>query len=125
MNIDIRFDKTGKSIPSYNGKDITMDDSPYMIFLSTVGMCSAVYVRAFLNQRNMSLQGITLTQKIGHNPATNMVEDMGIKVNLNEDFPTKYNRAIKMVVDQCPVKKHLVTPPSVSVTTNIDVLADV
>ena len=124
MNIEIRFDKTGKIIPSYNGRDITMDDSPYMIFLSTVGMCSAVYVRAFLNQRNMSLEGVTLTQKIAHNPATNMVEDMGIKVNLNEDFPAKYNRAIKLVVDQCPVKQHLVTPPSVTVTTNFDVLAD-
>ena len=86
MNIEIRFDKTGKIIASFNGRDITMEDSPYVIFLSTVGMCSAVYVRAFLNQRNMSLEGVTLTQKIGHNPATNMVEDMGIKVNLNEDF---------------------------------------
>ena len=43
----------------------------------------------------------------------------------HENFPTKYNRAIKMVVDQCPVKQHLVTPPSVTVTTNFDVLADV
>lgn len=121
MDINIRFDSTGKIIPSYNGKEITMEDSPYMIFLSTVGMCSAVYVRAFFSQRNMSLENVRLTQKIKYNQMTNMVEHMEIAVDLPEVFPSKYNKAIKLVVDQCPVKKHLVTPPSVSVSTNLDV----
>jgi len=125
MNIEIRFDKKGKIIPSYKGNDITMEDSPYMIFLSTVGMCSAVYVRAFLNQRNISLEGVSLTQKIEHNPATNMVEDVGVIVNLSQEFPSKYNNAIKSVIHQCPVKKHLVTPPSISVNTSFDLAIEV
>jgi len=120
MNIDIKYDQTGKIIPAYNGKEITMDDSPYMIFLATTGMCSAVYVRAFFNQRNMSLDNVTLTQIITYNQSTNMVDQMEVKLNLPEDFPTKYNKAIKAVVDQCPVKKHLVSPPSIVVTTTFD-----
>jgi ribosomal protein S12 methylthiotransferase accessory factor len=121
MNINIRFNENGKIIPSFNGKEITMDESPYMIYLATTGMCSAVYVRAFLNQRGMSLENVSLTQLITYNRTTNMVEKMNVKVDLPDTFPTKYNKAIKAVVDQCPVKKHMVTPPAVSVTTNLDV----
>ncbi|MEN8123933.1 MAG: OsmC family protein [Bacteroidota bacterium] len=121
MNIDIRFDNSGKIIPSYGGKEITMDDSPYMIFLATAGMCSAVYVRAFMTQRGMSLEGVTLIQKMNYNRMTNMIEEMEILVDLPEAFPTKYNKAIKAVVDQCPVKQHFVKPPLVKVTTNLDV----
>jgi len=121
MNIDIRFNENGKIVPSFDGKEITMDESPYMIYLATTGMCSAVYVRAFLNQRGMSLENVSLTQFITYNRTTNMVEKMNVKVDLPDTFPTKYNKAIKAVVDQCPVKKHMVTPPAVSVTTNLDV----
>lgn len=121
MNIDIRFSETGKIIPSFNGKEITMDESPYMIYLATTGMCSAVYVRAFLTQRGMSLESVSLTQVITYNRVTNMVERMNVKVDLPETFPTKYNKAIKAVVDQCPVKKHMVSPPEVLVSTNLDV----
>jgi ribosomal protein S12 methylthiotransferase accessory factor len=121
MNIDIRFSETGKIIPSFNGKEITMNESPYMIYLATTGMCSAVYVKAFLTQRGMSLESVSLTQVITYNRITNMVERMNVKVELPETFPTKYNKAIKAVVDQCPVKKHMVSPPEVLVSTNLDV----
>lgn len=124
MHIDIRFNESGKIIPSYKGKEITMDDSPYMIYLATTGMCSAVYVRAFFNQREMPLEGVKLTQIITYNRTTNMVENMEIKVDLPNTFPTKYNKAIKAVVDQCPVKKHMVTPPTVSVSTNLDIAVE-
>ena len=124
MNIDISFDNTGKIIPSFNGNEITMDESPYMIYLATTGMCSAVYVRAFLTQRGMSLEGVTLTQIMDYNRMTNMIESIEVKVDLPDTFPTKYNKAIKATVDQCPVKKHMVTPPTVTVTTNLDVEVD-
>jgi len=87
-------------------------------------MCSAVYVRAFFNQREMPLEGVKLTQIITYNRTTNMVENMEIKVDLPNTFPTKYNKAIKAVVDQCPVKKHMVTPPTVSVSTNLDIAVE-
>jgi putative redox protein len=119
MNISIRFNTEGKIIASYKGKDITMDDSPYMIYLSTVGMCSAVYVRAFFNQRNFDLSQVTLDQEISYNDETKMVENIEILVNLPSDFPEKYKNAIKAVVDQCPVKKHFVNPPAVGVTAKL------
>ncbi len=121
MDIDIRFDNNGKIIATYGGREITMDDLPYMVFLATAGMCSAVYVRAFMTQRGMSLKEVSLTQKMKYNQMTNMIEEMEILVNLPEAFPTKYNKAIKATVDQCPVKQHFVKPPLVTVTTNLDI----
>lgn len=120
MNIDVTFDNNGKIIASYGGKEITMDESPYMIFLATAGMCSAVYVRAFMTQRGMSLEGVSLTQKMNYNRMTNMIEDIEIVVNLPKTFPTKYSKAIIAVVNQCPVKQHFITPPKMEVVTNID-----
>lgn len=119
MNISIQFNTEGKIIASYKGKEITMEDSPYMIYLATVGMCSAVYVRAFFNQRNFDLSQVSLDQQISYNDETKMVENIEIHVNLPADFPAKYQNAIKAVVDQCPVKKHFVNPPAVGVSANI------
>lgn len=122
MEIIITFDKAGKIVPSINGNKITMNESPYLLFLATAGMCSAVYVRAFLNQRDFTLEGVSLTQKMNYNQATNMVEHIDILVNLPKSFPDKYVSAIKNVVNQCPVKKHLETPPTMAITTNLDSL---
>ncbi|MFD1314686.1 OsmC family protein [Namhaeicola litoreus] len=120
MKIEVQFDQTANIIASYKGKEIGMTDSPYMIYLATVGMCSAVYVRAFLQQRNMSLAGVTLDELIKYNQEENRVEHIEIQVNLPAGFPAKYERAIKTVVDQCPVKKHFVLPPTVSVVANLE-----
>ncbi len=120
MDIIVTFDKQGKIVPTINGNEITMNESPYLIFLATAGMCSAVYVRAFLHQRDFSLEGVSLIQKMTYNQGTNMVEKMEILVNLPESFPTKYISAIKNVVGQCPVKKHFETPPAMEVITNLD-----
>ncbi|MDP3353488.1 MAG: OsmC family protein [Flavobacteriaceae bacterium] len=120
MEIIITFDNTGRIVPKINGNEITMNESPYLIFLATAGMCSAVYVRAFLNQRDMSLEGVSLTQKMNYNQQTNMVEGINILVNLPNSFPSKYVSAIKHVVGQCPVKKHFETPPTMEVITNLD-----
>ncbi|MDP2087824.1 MAG: OsmC family protein [Flavobacteriaceae bacterium] len=120
MDIVVKFNQFGGIVPSINGNEITMNESPYLIFLATAGMCSAVYVRAFLQQRDMSLEGVSLTQQMKYNQQTNMVEGITILVNLPKSFPEKYNSAIKNVVAQCPVKKHFETPPTMEVITNLD-----
>lgn len=120
MNIEIGFDSYGRIVPTINGNEISMNESPYLIFLATAGMCSAVYVRAFMQQRDLPLAGVTLTQRMDYNQATNMVEKIDIQVNLTDAFPAKYVSAIKHVVSQCPVKKHFETPPTMVVVTNLD-----
>jgi ribosomal protein S12 methylthiotransferase accessory factor len=120
MEIEIKFDESGRIVPYMNGGEITMNVSPFLIFLATAGMCSAVFVQAFMNQRGLSTDDVKIIQKMNYDYATNQVLDIDIHVDLPEGFPEKYNSAIKRVVDQCPVKQHLLAPPSFNVITNID-----
>ena len=96
-----------------------MDVSPFIIFLATAGMCSAVFVQAFLHQRGMSTDGVKISQKMNYNPMTNHVGDIDIHINLPAGFPEKYQKAIVNVVNQCPVKQHLINPPTFNVIPNL------
>ena len=120
MDIEIKFDANGKIVPYIGGREITMNESPFLIFLATAGMCSAVYVQAFMQQRGMSLDEVKIIQRMDYNQMTNMVGKIDIMVDLPESFPAKYNNAIKNVIAQCPVKRHLADAPSFDVITNLD-----
>jgi ribosomal protein S12 methylthiotransferase accessory factor len=118
MNIDIKFEGE-RIVPYMHGQEITMDVSPFIIFLATAGMCSAVFVQAFLNQRGLSTEGIKITQQMNYNPMTNHVGDIDIHIVLPASFPEKYQKAIVNVVNQCPVKQHLINPPTFNVIPHL------
>ena len=118
MNIEIKFEN-GRIVPYIGTQEITMDVSPFLIFLATAGMCSAVFVQAFMQQRGLSLDGLRIIQKMNYDQFTNQVEDIDIHIELPSDFPEKYKVAIVNVVNQCPVKQHLLKPPSFNVVPSI------
>jgi ribosomal protein S12 methylthiotransferase accessory factor len=120
LNIDIRFGNNDRIVPYMNGNEITMEDSPFVVFLATAGMCSAVFVKAFAQQRGISFHDIVITQKMDYNQFTNHVSAIDIHLEFPDSFPSKYNNAIKNVVNQCPVKKHLLDVPTFEVITNLD-----
>jgi putative redox protein len=120
MEIQIKFDETGRIIPFMNGNEITMNESPFLIFLATAGMCSAVFVRSFMQQRGLPFQEVGITQKMNYNRMTNMVSDIDMVVDLPANFPEKYVGAIKNVIAQCPVKRHLAEPPTFNVIANLN-----
>ena len=119
MDIIIKFEANNRIVPYLNGSEITMNESPFLIFLATAGMCSAVFVRAFMQQRGLSYQDVNIVQRMNYNQSTNMVKDIDILVDLPEGFPEKYVGAIKNVIAQCPVKRHLAEPPTFNVVTNL------
>jgi putative redox protein len=114
MNIEIKFEN-GRIVPYLGQQEITMEVSPFLIFLATAGMCSAVFVQAFMSQRGMSLAGVKIIQKMNYNQFTNQVSDIDIHIDLPAGFPEKYKSAIVNVVNQCPVKQHLLQPPTFNV----------
>ncbi len=114
MNIEIKFENE-RIVPYLGQQEITMDVSPFLIFLATAGMCSAVFVKAFMAQRGMSTEGVKIIQKMNYDRFTNQVHDMDIHIDLPASFPEKYKKAIINVVDQCPVKQHLLQPPTFNV----------
>lgn len=120
MDIEIKYEENGRIAAYISGQEITMNESPFLIFLATAGMCSAVFVQAFIQQRGLSMDGVRIIQKMDYNQMTNMVGKIDIIIDLPESFPPKYNKAIKNVVNQCPVKRHLLEPPTFDVITNLD-----
>ncbi|MDO9595929.1 MAG: hypothetical protein Q7J19_13155, partial [Lutibacter sp.] len=90
MEIQIKFDENGRIVPFMNGNEITMNESPFLIFLATAGMCSAVFVRSFMQQRGLPFQDVGITQKMNYDRATNMVGDIDMVVDLPPNFPEKY-----------------------------------
>ncbi len=124
MEIQIKFDDNGRIIPFMNGNEITMNESPFLIFLATAGMCSAVFVRSFMQQRGLPFQEVGITQKMSYDRTTNMVGDIDMVVDLPPGFPEKYVSAIKNVIAQCPVKRHLAEPPTFNVIANLSAVSE-
>jgi len=118
MNIEIKFED-GRIVPYMGRQEITMEVSPFLIFLATAGMCSAVFVKAFMQQRGMAMDGVKIMQKMNYDQFNNQVTDIDIHLDLPADFPEKYKSAIVSVVNQCPVKQHLLNPPTFNVVPNI------
>lgn len=118
MNIEIKFED-GRIVPYLGTQEITMEVSPFLIFLATAGMCSAVFVEAFMNQRGIGTTGVKIIQKMNYDQFTNHVSDIDIHIDLPANFPEKYKAAIVNVVNQCPVKQHLLNPPTFNVIPTI------
>jgi len=91
--------------------------APFELFLASIGTCSGIFVKHFCASRGIDTDGIKLIQKHNFNPMTGMIEAIDIDVHLPEGFPEKYHSAIKKVVDQCAVKRHLMQPPQINVAT--------
>ncbi|MDO9276811.1 MAG: OsmC family protein [Lutibacter sp.] len=124
MEIQIKFDENGRIVPFMNGAEITMNESPFLIFLATAGMCSAVFVRSFMQQRGLPFQEVGITQKMNYDRTTNMVGNIDMVVDLPANFPEKYVSAIKNVIAQCPVKRHLAEPPTFNVIANLSAVSE-
>ena len=118
MEIEIKFEN-GRIVPYLGQQEITMDVSPFLIFLATAGMCSAVFVEAFMSQRGMALDVVKIIQRMDYDQFTNRVSDIDIHIDLPANFPEKYKSAIVNVVNQCPVKQHLLQPPTFNVIPSI------
>jgi ribosomal protein S12 methylthiotransferase accessory factor len=89
--------------------------TPFATFLSTIGTCAGIYVLGFCRQRGIPTDGIRLIQRIRTDPATRMVTDVEVTIELPAGFPEKYREAVVRAADQCAVKKHLEQPPAIRV----------
>jgi len=118
MTIDIKFAADGRIVPYLGHREITMDESPFLIFLATAGMSSAVYVKDFCTQKDIPFNLVKVSQIMEYEAKANLITAINIQLELGEDFPVKYKEALKNVVALCPIKKHLDTPPDFNVITD-------
>jgi putative redox protein len=93
--------------------------TPFLTFLSTIGTCAGIYVLGFCRQRGIPTEGIRLVERIGSDPQTGMVTNVGVTIELPEGFPAKYADAVVRAAEQCAVKKHFEHPPVISVESRL------
>ena len=126
MDIEVTFPGGARVDANYGPYTIATDQpplgggvgsapTPFALFLASIGTCAGIYVLGFLKQRGLSTEGVKLIQKVGRNPQTGMVEQVGIEIIVPEDFPPQYHSALIKTAELCAVKKHLDSPPQFDV----------
>lgn len=129
--IDVTFPKGKQVSANIKGFDLLTDQpvraggdgeaaSPFDFFLSSLATCAGFYAVSFCQAREIDTAGMTLELFREVNPETKLIENIQIKLNVPEGFPSKYEKAIIKAMDQCSVKKHLDNPPVIETITSLN-----
>ena len=92
--------------------------TPFALFLASIGTCAGIYALGFCRQRGLSTEGLRIIQKTNTDPASGMVNEVDLVIQLPGSFPEKYRAALINAVELCAVKKHLKHPPNFQITTS-------
>ena len=93
--------------------------TPFALFLASMGTCAGIYVLSFCQQRGLPADEITITQSMDMDPATHLISNVKLQINLPKGFPEKYTSALIRSAQLCAVKRHLENPPHFDITTVI------
>lgn len=125
MEIKITFPGGKKVNAEMNGIIIPTDQpvedggegsapSPFSYFLASLGTCAGIYVLSFCQQRNISTEGMSLTQQMefsSDGAGKKRLSRLTIDIMLPPGFPEKYRNAIVKTAELCTVKKVIMDPP--------------
>jgi len=130
MEIFITFPGNKKVNAEVNGMVIATDQpvtqggdgtapSPFVHFLASFGTCAGIYVLSFCQERKIPTENITLTQRLEYTTedGKSRLSMVHLDINVPQDFPEKYHKALIKVADQCAVKKAILHPPQFEIRT--------
>ncbi|BBO70164.1 osmotically inducible protein C [Desulfosarcina alkanivorans] len=128
MEMLIHFPGGKRVSSSYKGFTVETDQprseggegvapEPYDLFLSSMGTCAGVYIVYFCESRNIPTDGLSMTLRFERNASSHLVEKIAMEVHLPPGFPDKYRKAVVRAAQMCTVKRTLVHPPEIEVTT--------
>ncbi len=129
MEMQIHFPGGKRVTSTYKGFTVETDQpkseggndsapEPYDLFLSSIGTCAGVYIVYFCESRDIPTEDITMTLCFERNESSHLMEKITIDVKLPPGFPQKYKKAVIRAAQMCTVKRNLVHPPEILVTTN-------
>ncbi len=95
------------------------DPSPFNTFLAAIGTCAGIYVLGFCQQRGLPTEGLRIIQHNNFNPATHLIDNIELDIQLPAGFPEQYKEAVVRSAQLCAVKKHLENPPAFNVHTSM------
>ena len=116
MKIDIELLEGMKLQASFGEHQIISDQSvsvggnaeypePFDYFAASMPLCAAFFIRKFCQQRDISTDGIRLTQQHETIGDDKFKKRFQIDVELPADFPQKYRKALIAAANTCTVKK--------------------
>ncbi len=91
---------------------------PFALFLASLATCAAWYVRGFCQVRGIAEAGMKLLLRTFSDPEGKRLERVEMELVLPEGFPEKYEKAIVRVANQCAVKKAILNPPEITLSTS-------
>ena len=93
--------------------------TPFDLFLSSIGTCAGIYVLGFCKQRGLPTEDIQIVLRKHTNPATSMVEEIDLEIQIPPTFPEKYRDSLIRSAELCKVKRHMEQPPKFHITTQV------
>ena len=112
-NFTVNTDQSKKG-----GGDETAPE-PFAYFLSSLATCAGFFILRFCQTRKISMEGISLHQSNDWDNKTGRVVNIHLEIELPSSFPEKYAPALIRATNECSVKKALMNPPQIEVTTKI------
>lgn len=88
------------------------------LFIASLGACAGFYVQLFCQKRKIPLDSVTMKMETVFSDETDLLTEMNISVETTDEFPEKYKKTIFQLIDQCAVKKQLVSPPEINITVS-------
>lgn len=127
MDMNITFPGNKKVDAKYKGFTIHTDQpqneggdgsaaEPFSLFLASIGTCTGIYVLSFCQKRNIPTKGLSLTLQLTENQTSKLIEKITITIQTPQDFPVRYNTALKKAANLCTVSRHLEQPPKIDVS---------
>lgn len=85
------------------------------LFFVSIGLCAGKYVMEFCRPRGIPYEETRIRLGTQWDEKKKMHTRVSILIELPRGFPTKYEKAVRRVVDLCSVKRHIMTPPAFAV----------
>lgn len=102
-------------LPADKGGNDTAPN-PVELLQAAICSCAAMYAQRFFAQHNLDPKGLTMKTEVNFDEQESKIETMTHHFTLPEGFPEKYRNAFIRTVEQCTVKKNILTPPDFQVT---------
>lgn len=97
----------------YGGDDSA--PAPFDLFLASIATCAGIYALGFCHARDLSTEGLKITQEVVDDPATHLPAEIRFVVSVPAGFPERYRPGLLRAVESCKVKKTIARQPVFSV----------
>jgi len=92
---------------------------PYSLFLASLGTCAGIYVYSFCQKRNIPTDHVRIIQTRHRQEDGTGAGRISLEIEVPEDFPEKYRKALVEAANLCAVKKTIQNPPDFEITTKV------